>query len=297
MEQAFHDWLVQQGKAGAANSYPQAINILSNDLTKKTGQKTDIYAIKDRFLLNQIANDYSQKGKFSKYGYEQHGRFRAAINSYAKFFVQNDQSEKSHLTHEEVVPSHPNFHVIPNETKEFAITQHTENSSYREKLIEHLFVAELLKLSWLHHNCSLEIAKPEVDNSGYDLIVEAVGVVRHIQLKTSIIGGKTAVQKIHTKLSEKPSGCVIWIYIDENTLNLGPFLYFGAEAGKPLPSLDDFKVAKHTKGNKDGRKAERPSIRVVPKGSFTAIESIDNLYCRLFSKAQPVGTIGNYREL
>ena len=165
------------------------------------------------------------------------------------------------------------------------MTQHTENSSYREKLIEHLFVAELLKLSWLHHHCSLEIAKPEVDNSGYDLIVEAMGVVRHIQLKTSIIGGKTAVQKIHTKLGEKPSGCVIWIYIDEKTLRLGPFLYFGAEAGKPLPSLVGRKLAKHTKGNKDGVKAERQYIRVVPKGSFTAIESIENLYAWLFSKA------------
>jgi hypothetical protein len=82
--------------------------------------------------------------------------------------------------------------------------QHTENSSYREKLIEHLFVAELLKLSWLHHGCTLEVAKPEVDNAGYDIIAEASGVVRHIQLKTSVIGGKTAKQKIHTKLVEKP---------------------------------------------------------------------------------------------
>jgi hypothetical protein len=54
-------------------------------------------------------------------------------------------------------------------------TQHFENSSYREKLIEHLFVSELLKLSWLHHDCSLEVAKPEVDNAGYDLIPESYG--------------------------------------------------------------------------------------------------------------------------
>ena len=113
------------------------------------------------------------------------------------------------------------------------MTQHTEHSSYREKLIEHLFVAELLKLSWLHHGSSLEIAKPEVDNSEYDLIAETTGIVRHIQLKTSIIGGRTAFQTIHTKLAEKPSGCVLWVYFDEQTVRLGPFLYFGAEAGKP----------------------------------------------------------------
>lgn len=130
------------------------------------------------------------------------------------------------------------------------MTQHTENSSYREKLVEHLFVAELLKFSWLHHDCSMEVAKPEVDNSGYDLIVEAKGVVRHIQLKTSIVGGKTAFQKIHTKLAEKPSGCVVWIYVDEGTLRLGPFLYFGAEAGKPLPSLADRRLRNTRKATK-----------------------------------------------
>lgn len=165
------------------------------------------------------------------------------------------------------------------------MTQHTEQSSYREKLVEHIFVAELLKVSWRHHGCSLEIAKPEVDNSGYDLIVEAQGVVRHVQLKTSIVGGRTAVQKIHTKLAEKPSGCVVWIFIDEETLRLDSFLYFGAEAGNPLPSLVDRKVAKHTKGDKDGVKAGRPNIRVVPKGSFTLIKSIEDLYKRLFSNA------------
>src|SRR4051812_11939125 len=110
------------------------------------------------------------------------------------------------------------------------MTQHTQYSSYREKLIEHLFVGELLKLSWLNHGCSLEVAKPEVDNSGYDILAEANGFIRHIQIKTSIIGGKTASQKVHAKLVEKPSACVIWIYFNEETMQLGPFLYFGAQA-------------------------------------------------------------------
>jgi len=165
------------------------------------------------------------------------------------------------------------------------MTQHTENSSYREKLIEHLFVGELLKLSWLDQTCSLEIAKPEVDNAGYDLIAESNGLIRHIQLKTSVIGGKTASQKVHTRLTDKPSGCVVWIYFDEKSLKLGPFLYFGAEAGKQLPNLDKRRVAKHTKGNKDGVKAERPNVRVLPKGIFKEIKSIEGIYSQLFSKA------------
>ena len=161
------------------------------------------------------------------------------------------------------------------------MTQHTENSSYREKLIEHLFVGELLKLSWLHHACSLEVAKPEVDNSGYDLIAEVKGRVRHIQLKTSILGGKTASQKVHSKLAEKPSGCVVWIYFDQDTLNLGSFYYFRVDA----KSLGGLKIAKHTKGNKDGVKAERQNLRVVPKRSFTEFKAIEDIYARLFEVA------------
>jgi hypothetical protein len=165
------------------------------------------------------------------------------------------------------------------------MSQHTEHSSYREKLIEHLFVGELLKQSWHHHSCSLEIAKPEVDNSGYDLIAEAKGIVRHIQLKTSIIGGSTASQKVHLKLSEKPSGCVIWIYFAEDSLKLGPFLFFGGKPGEPMPSLDAKRVARHTKGNKDGLKTERKNIRVLPKGNFRQLPSAEAVYENLFGEA------------
>ena len=51
--------------------------------------------------------------------------------------------------------------------------QHTEKSSFREKLIENLFIWELLKLYWKKGNCEIEIAKQEVDNTGYDLLAEA----------------------------------------------------------------------------------------------------------------------------
>lgn len=165
---------------------------------------------------------------------------------------------------------------------EGGILKHTDHSSFREKLIEHLFIGELLKLSWARSGCTLEVAKPEVDNAGYDVIVEDNGFVRHIQLKAAYIGSKTANQKIHTRLSEKPSGCMVWIYFDEETLDLGPFLYFGGGPGQRLPSLEGLKVAKHTKGDQDGFKAERPNIRVLPKGKFEKYESIQEIYNALF---------------
>lgn len=163
--------------------------------------------------------------------------------------------------------------------------KHSEHSSYREKLVEHLFVGELLKLSWQSGDCALEIASPEVDNSGYDLIAEQNGIVRHIQLKASYVGGKTARQKVHTKLAVKPSGCVVWVYFNESTLELGPFLFFGGKPGEPLPSLEGMKVAKHTKGDQDGFKAERPNIRELNKGHFTVFSSVNEIYAALFGNA------------
>lgn len=161
--------------------------------------------------------------------------------------------------------------------------KHYLKSSFREKLIEHLFIGELLKLSW-NDDCSLEIAKPEVDSQGYDLIAEQKGIVRHIQLKASHLTARAASQKVHIALASKPSGCVVWVYFDENTLELGPFYFYGDVAGSPLPSIELMKKAKHTKGNAEGIKAVRPEIREIPKSRFTKYATIQDIYSHLFTK-------------
>jgi len=161
----------------------------------------------------------------------------------------------------------------------------THQSVYREKLIEHLFVGEMLKLSWLKYAATLEVSHSLLDRSGHDIVLEANGVVRHIQLKTSAISATTANQNVHLDLGRKPSGCVIWIQFAPATMALGPFLFFGGLPGEPLAELQGFKVAKHTKANVKGIKAERPNIRVVPRTSFTYIESIEALYAELFGSA------------
>lgn len=163
------------------------------------------------------------------------------------------------------------------------MSKHSKHSSYREKLIEHLFIGELLKLSWQNGDCQLEVGKPEVDNAGYDVILEANRIIRHVQLKSSKRTATTSRQNVHVKLADKPSGCVVWIYFDEESLELGPFYFLGGEPGHPLPSIDGAKVAKHTKGNRDGYKAERPSIRALNKGDFVRYETVGEIYAVLFN--------------
>src|SRR5437762_13627715 len=89
MEQQFIDWLTKLVTLTTAKNYAKAINIISEHYSKETGKKTDIYAISDQQCISEIAHDYSQSGKFSGFGYEQHSRFRAAITRYAEFFSQH----------------------------------------------------------------------------------------------------------------------------------------------------------------------------------------------------------------
>ena len=162
------------------------------------------------------------------------------------------------------------------------MSKHFEHSSFREKLIEHLFIGEMLKLSWLKDDCQLEVMKPEVDNAGCDVVLEENNIIRHIQLKTSKLGAKKSGQNVNVRLATKPSGCVVWIEFNENTLDLCSFYFFGSEAGQPLLGLENARIAKHTKGNAEGVKAERPNIRTINKGQFTKYDSIEALYDVLF---------------
>jgi hypothetical protein len=93
MEQAFHNWLIKRGNSAAANSYPRAIHTISDHYSKETGTKTNIYSIQGQLAVSEIAHDYSQTGKYAQFGYEQHGRFRAAIGRYSEFFVQHVNEE------------------------------------------------------------------------------------------------------------------------------------------------------------------------------------------------------------
>ena len=81
------------------------------------------------------------------------------------------------------------------------------------------------------------------------------------------------------------SGCVVWVFREEEegtTRMKLSYRYFGDKAGKRLPSLDGFKVARHTKGNADGENLERKAIRVVPKREFKPVEDIRALVKILF---------------
>lgn len=169
-----------------------------------------------------------------------------------------------------------------------AMDNHFLRSSYREKLLEHLFTGEVMKYLWRSNKFFLEMLSPQVDSGGYDLVLEANSIVRHVQLKGTFNGSKVARWPVNLGLVGKPSGCVIVIKFDQDTLKLGPYLWLGGKPGKALPDISDCKMAKHANGNAQGEKLFRKNSCIVPRAHFEQIEDIKELSQRLFGTLSPL---------
>src|SRR4051794_28698699 len=92
---------------------------------------------------------------------------------------------------------------------------HTQQSSLREKVLEHLFVGELLRSLWCKGIRHIGVVKAEGHSRCLDLGVGWNGVTRYIQLKATRQEGRRQHVDINVALAEKPGGCVIWFWFDE----------------------------------------------------------------------------------
>jgi hypothetical protein len=163
-------------------------------------------------------------------------------------------------------------------------SQHTFHSSYREMVLEHLFVGEIMRYCWCNELPRIEMLKSQVDNSGYDIVLESDAIMRHIQLKASHVGAATPGVNINIELANKPSGCVIWMFFDETSLRFSHFLWFGQAPGERLASLEGFRTGTHNKRNAQGIKTERANIKRLPKAAFSKLVTIEEVATKLFGE-------------
>lgn len=157
-------------------------------------------------------------------------------------------------------------------------------STFREKIVEHQFITDLMVHEWRMQASQIDILRPEIDRCGYDLVVSRKSVVRYIQIKSSIFGGATQSQNVHTNLLTKPDGCIVWV-VTKSDLTLHSYIVAIPIVGQAL-GTNGLIVAKHTKGNAQGVKLARPNIRVIPKSKFTACPSMPALFDLLFPSSQ-----------
>ncbi|HEY0308635.1 MAG TPA: hypothetical protein VGB94_10775 [Acidobacteriaceae bacterium] len=165
-------------------------------------------------------------------------------------------------------------------------TSHYIHSTLRERIVEHIFVGAVLQRLWQRGVTDVEVLRSEFDAGGYDLVMSYKKIVRHIQFKTSMTTGKAANIKASLKLMDKPSGCIIWILVTP-ALELKSYLWFGGPPDQPLRDINSMRIAKHTKGNSKGKKTERPQHRIIPRGKFDELASIDEVLLQLFGQLEP----------
>jgi hypothetical protein len=158
---------------------------------------------------------------------------------------------------------------------------HSSDSSLREQALGHVFLGQLLTFMWRTDARDIEVLKSEVDRGGYDVVLEANGVIRHVQLKSSFLGSKVREVDVSTKLLRKPGGCILWLEFDPTNLTIDRYYWFGGRAGTALPDLGA-RISRHSKGNSEGEKNERPIHRVLTRGRFEALASIGEVVERMF---------------
>jgi hypothetical protein len=161
------------------------------------------------------------------------------------------------------------------------LDQHSRNSTLRERIVEHVFIGDTLRRFWQLGVTDVEVLRSEFDAGGYDLVMARGKVIRHIQFKSVTVDGKTARTSISLKLAEKPSGCVIWMVVTPDLL-VDHYLWFGSPPGVPFPDISGYAVTKHSKGNAGGVKLERPNHRIIPRGQFDRLNTLDAVLERLF---------------
>ncbi|MCI4317059.1 MAG: hypothetical protein L3J96_00840 [Thermoplasmata archaeon] len=156
----------------------------------------------------------------------------------------------------------------------------------REMMLEHLFLSRLLRESWSRRQTTIEVLRPDVDSSGYDLVLEQGRIVRHVQLKASRAGSQPGYLDLNIGLTGKPAGCAIFMIFEEGDpeqkLNLRYF-FLGGGPREPL-DLSRYPIARRTTANRQGVRPLRQNTRRVPRREFRELPEIGAVYDALFGR-------------
>ena len=147
-----------------------------------------------------------------------------------------------------------------------------------------MFLSDILEEAWFRRELTIEVLKPDVDNSGYDLALQCGKNFRYVQLKSSKQGASTKKQTLNAKLAQKRGGCAIWMFQDKSDSGVSLTYRFFGKSPNEHPDLGG-KIGKHTKANAQGEKKERSNTRVVPKSRFDEPVGIADLFDKLFPDA------------
>ena len=168
-----------------------------------------------------------------------------------------------------------------------SINPHAAYSQLRESITTHAFLAAIGTEIWRRGHFDAEILRSEFDAGGHDLVITVNGVTRHIQLKATNLSGKRTSWDASRRLADQPSGCVVVLHVDDQSLQVHQYGLFAGPPGCPLPDPTGARGSKSAKGGTMGQRAARSDRWEVPKGRFDLHEQVAELYDALFGPESP----------
>ena len=142
-----------------------------------------------------------------------------------------------------------------------------------ENVMEHIFLSELLQECWFREFRRCEVARAEVDVSGYDLILGMDGKIRHVQLKATRKAGSTRKVRVNRTLENRLGGCVVWIRYQVDPERRRAELSYLFREARDLPAA----AARDPRTKKD-----LPNACDLKPSDFIALNGIEELVKRLF---------------
>lgn len=166
----------------------------------------------------------------------------------------------------------------------------THSSSLIAKTLEYRLLGDI-SAELLLRGQAIEVLRSDIDAFGHDVVLEVGGIVRHIQLKLKVKGGKNLEVTCHTDLTLKPSGCIIWTTYDPLTYSAVEYACLGGRPGEALRDIGNV-VAKRSTHNGQGDRPVRTRHRSVKYSTFEKFTDMADLVDWLFGgPALPDGRI------
>jgi hypothetical protein len=171
--------------------------------------------------------------------------------------------------------------------REARIQALAERSSYVENVLRHAFLAELSCLVWENDPFdSLKISNGEVDDSGYDVVLERGNVVRHIQLKQAHEEKVPKKFSVRVSFATLPGSCMVVISHALTDLRPKSYSFYGSNPTEPMPYIEAHRTTKSSgRRNADGDRVLRINYRDIPFGRFKRGLSAGELLDELFPEA------------
>lgn len=164
----------------------------------------------------------------------------------------------------------------------FAEKLRTHSSSVIAKTLEYRLLGDI-SAELLLRGQVLEVLRSDVDAFGHDVVLEVGGIIRHIQLKVKVKGGKNREVNCHTALTLKPSGCIVWTTYDPQTYLAVEYACLGGRPGEVLQGIGEV-VALRSTHNGQGDRPPREDHRRIKYSTFDKFTNISDLVDWLFGE-------------